>query len=406
MKNRNWRFLTRAIAATTMTLSLVSFSTLATAQREDAHAILATAPKINTSVEGVHAFPDLPSGFNLLTASNRELLTYGLPQRPDKDTDAKGLAHWEKAMAAIQSCTQHSQQSVASTSATSKACHGTDVRALPYSSRNAQPVAGGGEKPNADGTSAVSFYNWSGIANTNTLTKWNAKTSFDEVVSIWNVPVANHPFGNIPCSEGPWWEVTWNGIDGFSNGDVVQGGSSSYWDGGGCGGAISYYGWVEWYPSYPVLPVYCGSNPCAVGPGDDFEAITYGTAGTAEQFVFVEDVTQQWYGTFGLTYKSGPGVVGNSAEYIVERPCCSGSNNYPLGNYVWEFFNDSFAYAGAGTLFFPGNTSSKTYIITMVADDGSTVISSPTFYGTAGNQGRYSFWLSDSNCAYSGGCTP
>jgi hypothetical protein len=385
---------------------VASFATLAMAQREDAHEAFAAATKINTSVNGVHAFPAPPSGFNVMTATNRELLSYGLPQRPDKEKDANGFAHWERAMSAMQACYDRVSQGGRTTSPNAQPCHATDVRALPYSSRNAQQVPGGSEKPNADGTIAVSFYNWSGIANLNTLKAWNKKTSFDEVVSIWNVPVANHPFGNIPCSDGPWWEVTWNGIDGYNNGDVVQGGSSSYWDGGGCSGAISYYGWVEWYPSYPILPIYCGSNPCTVGPGDDFETITYGAAGTAEQFVFVEDVTQQWSGTFGLTYQSGPGVVGSSAEYIVERPCCKGSNNYPLGNYVWEFFNDSFAYDGAGTVFYPGNTSAKTSIITMVADDATTVISYPVYYGTAGNEGKYSFWLSDAGCAQSGGCTP
>jgi hypothetical protein len=401
---KNWRF-SKMMAVATVALLVVSFATLALAQRENAHEIFASAPKINTSVEGVHAFPAPPSGFNVMTATNRELLTYGLPQRPDQTNDAKGYEHWMKAMTAVQSCNDHMQSAVRSTSSEVKPCHATDVKELPYSSRNAQP-APSPERANADGTSAISFYNWSGIANTNALKTWNNKTSFDEVVSIWNVPVANHPFGNIPCSDGPWWEVTWNGIDGFSNGDVVQGGSSSYWDGGGCGGAISYYGWVEWYPSYSILQINCGSSPCAVGAGDDFEAITYGAPGTAEQFVFVEDFTQQWSGTFGMTYKSGPGVVGNSAEYILERPCCKGSNNYPLGNYVWEFFNDSFAYDGAGTLFYPGNTAAKTYVISMVADDGSSTISYPVFYGTAGNQGKYSFWLSDTGCAYSGGCTP
>jgi hypothetical protein len=120
----------------------------------------------------------------------------------------------------------------------------------------------------------------------------------------------------------------------------------------------------------------------------------------------VEDVTQQWSGTFGLTYQSGPGLVGNSAEYIVERPCCNGSDYYPLGNYVWEFFDDSFALDGKQTIFYPGNTGSTTAIITMLADDDATQISSPDFYGSSGNQGKYSFWMTDENCAYSGGCTP
>jgi hypothetical protein len=385
MQKQSWQFLNRVLAATAAGALVMSFSSVAMAQREDAHAVLDAATKISTSVKGVHAFPTPAKGFNALTASNRELLNYGLPQRPDKASDAKSYEHWEKAMLALKT-------------------HATDVKAKPYSSVNMKS-AGLSEKQDASGTTAYNSFNWSGIANTNSNKSWNNKTSFTEVSSVWNVPVPNHPFGNLPCSEGPWFEVTWNGIDGFNNGDVVQGGSADYWDGGGCGGPVETYGWVEWFPSYSILAIYCGSNLCPVGPGDDFYVVTFGAPGFAEQFVFVEDITQQWSGTFGLTYQSGPGLVGSSAEYIVERPCCNGSNYFPLGNYVYEFFDYSFAYDGAGALFYPGSASAKTAIITMLADDGSN-ISYPFFYGTAGNQGRYSIWMSDEGCAYSGGCTP
>jgi hypothetical protein len=366
---------------------------------EERNSIFAAASKVSTSVKGVTVFAAPPKGFDPLTATNRELLSYGLPQRPDKAVDAKGYEVWERAMLALKPGAAAGAGHTSSNPMTA-----SDVKALPYTSRE---MVGGTQTQTPD-ASGVTFYNsgnWSGIANTNKLTSWNKKTSFDEVVSVWNVPVANHPFGNLPCSEGPWFEVTWNGIDGFNNGDVVQGGSAIYWDGGGCGGPVEYYGWVEWYPSYSILEIYCGSSPCAVGPGDDFEVITYGAPGFATQTVFVEDVTQQWSGTFSLPYISGPGVVGSSAEYIVERPCCNGSNYYPLGNYVWEFFDDSFAYDVAGSLFYPGNAAASTAVITMLADDGSA-ISYPVFYGSAGNQGKYSIWLADENCAYSGGCTP
>lgn len=355
-----------------------------TSRREDANSILAAAPKINTSVQGVHAFPAPPKSFNPLTATNRELLTYGLPQRPD-GSDEKSLQHWQKSMQALKT-------------------HAVDVKAQPYSSTSMQ--SGAAVNSNVDGTVSYTSGNWSGIANLNKDKSWNNKTSFDEVVSYWNVPVPNHPFGNLPCSEGPWFEVTWNGIDGFSNGDVVQGGTADYWDGGGCGGPVQTYGWVEWYPSYSILAIYCGSSLCPVNPGDDFEAITFGAPGTSEQFVFVEDITQQWSGTFGLTYITGPGVVGNSAEYIVERPCCNGSNLFPLGNYIFEFMGYNYAFDGNGTLFYPGNTNSSTAIITMLADDGVTDISLPLIYGSSGNAGRYSIMLEDENCAYTGGCTP
>jgi hypothetical protein len=373
-----------AIGSFVMTLAIMSFTTLAVAQRVDANAILTAAPKIATSVGGVYAFPAPPKGFNPLTASNAQLLTYGLPERPDQAADARGYAVWERSMLALK-------------------IHATDVQATPYSSMNA--ILTGPPTTNVDGTTSQRSNNWSGIANTNKLTKWNASTSFNKVVSFWNTPVPNHPFGSVPCSEGPWFEVTWNGIGGFYSYDsLVQGGTASYWDGGGCKGSVETYGWIEWFPSYSILTVLCSGKPCPVNPGDDFLAISYGAAGTAEQHVFVEDLTQQWSGTFGLTYKSGPGLVGASAEYIVERPGCGNGCLNALGNYIFEFFNDSFANDGAGTQFYPGSTSSSTYVLTMFADDGSTPISFPFMYGTSGNQGKYSIFIEDENCAYKGGC--
>jgi len=390
MQNQNWRF-NRVIVVAVVMMLVVSFSTMAVAQRisgEERNAIFASAQRQSTKVAGVTIIAGPPVGFNPLTATNRELLSYGLPQRPDQQADAKNYKLWERAMLALKT-------------------HATNVEAKPYTSR--EMMGGKQTQPETPDASGVTFYNsgnWSGIANTNHLTRWSTTTSFDEVVSYWPVPVANHPFGNLPCSEGPWFEVTWNGIDGFNNGDVVQGGSAEYWDDGGCGGPIQYYGWVEWFPSYSILAIFCGGSPCPVGPGDPFVVETFAASGTNEQFVFVEDIEQQWSGTFGLTYVTGPGVVGSSAEQIVERPCCNGSNLYPLANYIFEWFDDAFAINTSGHTFYPGSTSPTTGIITMLADDNSTPISTPLFYGTAGNQGKYSIWMEDENCAYSGGCTP
>lgn len=261
------------------------------------------------------------------------------------------------------------------------------------------------ETANVDGTTSVGSYNWSGIGNTNHNKVWNNKTSFTQVYSVWSVPAAL-PAGGAPCADGPWWEVTWNGIDGYVSGDVVQGGSSSYWDAGLCGGSVQYYGWVEWYPSYPILALNCGNNLCPVSPGDDFFVVTYASPGFSNQNVFVDDLTQGWYGTTNLTWQSGPGVVGNVAEYIVERPCCYTDNFFPLSNYIYQFFSYSSANDAAGKQFYPGSASASTAIFTMYADDGSTPISQPVYYGTAGNAGKYSIWWEDGNCAYIGGCTP
>ena len=402
--NKNSLAVNRVIAITAAALLLVGFSTLAVAQRvsaEERNAIFVGAPRIQTSVKGVTAFAAPPSGFNPMTATNRELLSYGLPERPDPTTEAQAYEHWARGMSALQACNQHAQPQGRSTSTAAQSCRATDVTAKPYSSHTMMPS--GSATANVDGTTASNSLNWSGIVNTNKNKSWSNKTSFTQVESVWNVPVSNHPFGNVPCADGPWFDVTWNGIDGFNNGVLVQGGSANYWDGGGCGGAVETYGWVEWVPSYSILAINA-----FVSPGDDFWVITYGAAGTVEQFVFVEDITQQWSGTFGMTYVTGPGVIGSSAEYIVERPCCNGSNFYPLGNYVYEFFDFSFAYDGADTQFYPGSTSAATNIVTMQADSAANfqAISRPYFYGTGGNQGKYSIWFADENCANSGACAP
>ncbi len=385
MEKQNARFLQQSIAAIAAAVLMVSFSIFAMAQRENAAAIFATAPRVQTSVKGVTTFAAPPKGFNPLTATNVELLTHGLPQRPDKAANPKAYQQWERGMLALK-------------------IRPTDVKPMPYSSHTMVPAG----PPAAAGINTVSVgsANWSGIVNTNKLKTWSNTTSFNEVESVFNVPVAKAPFGGAPCADGPWLESTWNGIGGYSEGSLVQGGSTVYFDGGGCKGKTIYNGWVEWYPSYPELEILCGKTACPVSSGDDFWVITYGVAGTAEQSVFVEDLTQQWGGTFGLTWVSGPGLIGTSAEYIVERPCCtSASNFYPLTNYIFDFFDYSFALDGKGTQFYPGSAAATTAIVTMYADDAATPISFPV-YGSAGNQGKYSIWFEDENCAYSGGCTP
>jgi Peptidase A4 family len=382
MQRQNWPALNRFAIAV---LFVASISMSAAAQREDANAIFATAPKVSTKVDGVSMFATPPKDFNPLTATNVELLTYGLPQRPDKVADERAYGIWERAMVSTR-------------------IHPSGVEAKPYSSREMIPASGMGEKTNANGTTAVGSFNWSGIANSNKNTKWNTKTSFTQVASVWNVPAANAPFG-IPCA-GPFWEVSWNGIDGYGSGDVVQGGSSSYTNGGACGGPIQYFGWVEWFPSYPILQVNCGSSACPVNAGDDFFVVTFAAPGFSNQNVYINDLTQGWATTINLAWQSGPGVVGNTAEYIVERPCCYNNNNYPLGNYIYEFFDFGQATDGNGTQFFPGSSSPSTLIFTMVADDGTTPISHPRYYGSSGNQGKYSIWMEDLNCTYIGGCTP
>ena len=194
--------------------------------------------------------------------------------------------------------------------------------------------------------------------------------------------------------------------DGFSNGDVIQGGSLAYAD---CGGPADnfYIGWVEWYPSYPILEIVCSLSPleqCPVNAGDVFIVETFG-ADSGTQDVYVEDATQGWYGTFALGYISGPLLVGSSEEQVMERPCCD-ADGYPLAlaNYLSQSYNFTFGFDGFGTEFYAGLQTPATAIINMVDDNDDQLISIVEGQGTAGFQGKFSIWLESADCAYVGGC--
>lgn len=381
MREQNWRFVNRAAAVAAVTVMAVSFATFAAAeklQNEDLSSIFASAAKEPTNVGGVGIFAGVPKGFDFLAATNRELAWYGLPQRPDKAVEPKAYQIWERAMLA----------------AKHRAPAKLEVKS--FTSTNMGPA--GAESAISATQTATSSDNWSGVADTNKNKSWNNKTSFALVASVFNVPVAQPPFG--ACANGitgPFYEVSWNGIDGFSNGDVVQGGSLSAAD---CYGNTQYEAWIEWYPSYTILAAF------EVNPGDDMYVITYGYPGSSTQYVFVEDLTLQTYGMYSLPYLKGPGLVGSSAEWIVERPCCA-ANGSPLAlaNTIYDFFNYALALDGGGTYFYAGSPAAVDYNINMVADDGSTVIENVNT-GTAGEQGLESLWFADGNCAYSGGCVP
>ena len=366
-----------ALAAT------MSLTTMAVAQNsKDRSAAFEAAPKLATSVAGVHAFTAPPKDFNPLTATNRELWKYGLPEAPDKTADPEGFAHWQRAMKAL-------------------GTHATDVRQTNYI---VGPMKAAGQpQKQSSGTNYAYSLNWSGLAYWNGLSTWSSKKSFYQVSSVATVPYGNPPSDYV-CSDGPWIVVAWNGIDGFTNGDVVQGGSFGGFECGEEGGYL-YAGWVEWFPSYPVLFIYCatpfGFELCPVNPGDDFYTITTARPGTEEQYVFDEDLTTGWWGTFGLTYITVPGVAGQSGEWIVERPGGDPEDPYylyPLADYSADSFYYDYALNEAGTTF--DSTSSGGWNITMLADDLKTPIS----YAVPTAE-RSSIFFYDENCAKVRGCS-
>jgi hypothetical protein len=94
----------------------------------------------------------------------------------------------------------------------------------------------------------------------------------------------------------------------------------------------------------------------------------------------VEDETTLAYGTYQLAWQSGPCLIGNSAEIIVERPFGDSNNFYPLANYIWDF-SLSWAYNLRDVEYGPGATTPATQIFSMYDDNFTQVISQPVVEG-------------------------
>jgi Peptidase A4 family len=360
-------------------MTILLFSALAVAQSNELKGIYDASSTVLTNVAGVRTFNAPPEGFNALAASDGELATYGFPPRPNQQDDPAEYARWAKAMAAA------------------KIRWNGELKQTGLYSGPARAAKPAGAAATTSATTAAYYYNWSGFINTNSLTAYNPNTSFSIIYSEFNVPTVSQA---VNACDGGWdWEVSWNGIDGSKNGNaLLQGGSAS---GAFCSGSVtatSYYAWVEWYPAYPMLQEF------NVSPGDDMYVATWDTSPT-QGYVFVIDMTKSLSYTAALTPNGGPGLIGNSAEYVVERPCCRGANDYPLPNYVWDFWANSSAYTFAGhakgtTAYYPGSTAANNWLSYMVDDKDTQVISAPAA------QGKYGIFFEAEHCAIDPGCTP
>jgi type II secretory pathway pseudopilin PulG len=358
------------------TMVTIAVTNPASAQdRARTGAIYDAASSVRTNIDGIRTFAAPPAGFDAINETDEALATYGFPPRPNKDSDPVSFAKWARAMAASKVRWNGELQHTGA-----------------YSRPGARAAAPAGASANP---ATAYYYNWSGFVNTNTLTKYNTKTSFYYIVSDFNVPAVT-----VPSCDGGWdWEVSWNGIDGNQDGNaLLQGGSSSQAYCSGTTNATNYYAWVEWFPAYDIIKEF------AVNPGDDLFVETWDTSAT-QGYVYLVDETTGTSGIYGLTPNGGAGLIGNSAEYIVERPCCrTGTNDYPLANYVWNFWANSYAFnfitddEGKATTAYPGSTAATTILVDMVNDQDNDVISAPTA------QGKYGIFFEAEGCTTGGGC--
>jgi hypothetical protein len=367
-----------------MTFSSVNSASAQTNQLRQTYAL---AANVSTNVSGIYTYPEPPSNFKPLIATDEELAAYGFPARPDKLANPQHYQLWERVVLAAK-----------------KRWNG-ELKALPISTQRMTqppPLSRQAVEPNPMLPSTPETYNWSGVALTNTLTKFSPANSFTDIFSIISVPTSQLPFG-APCNDF-YYQQSWMGLDGFTKITGVEPGAGKATLIGGvvsyavCGPSASYSMMFGWEPVY-------FQQTFAVHPGDIVYAEVQAPAGgTNPSYMFLEDLTTLTYSSYSIPVPSGVHFVGNSAQWIVERYCCRNSGYpYPLANTIGTFFDGGAAIKGNGTYFYPGSQAASTSVITMVDDSGSDIIELVN-QGSSGYEGQHAILFQTTGCAYTGGC--
>jgi hypothetical protein len=278
----------------------------------------------------IKTFPKPVEGFDLLTADEKTLRLHGLPPKP---TDHKLAELWEHV---ARHCKEYVVPSFAPQIGK---VHGPRAR----------------RPDSTDGSP-----NWSGG-----VVYAPAGKKMQSVVGQWNVPAVHSRGGDgveSCCS-------SWIGIDGDGSGDVCQAGvegdviedadGNTQW---------FYYAWAEWYPTSPAIV-----QGFTISPGDVVAcAICVSTESDRSAGVTMTNLTTGQYTSFNITAPFGTHLIGNCAEWVVERPGYGPGDYTRLAYYDQVMFTGAYATLNDGTGdVIDGATGDSIYM----TDDAGTIIS-------------------------------
>jgi hypothetical protein len=364
---------------------LLSHTAAAVAESDALQTLRASAATVATNQPGIHTFAEPPAGFNPATASDLQLAVYGFPARPNPQTDPTHYAFWQRAVESAKTRWTGELTPLAYTRPVVAAAAMPEVAAATTSS---------------SGPQQIKTDNAAGVILTNGLQSWNKVNSFVLVYAEITVPKAQMPFNSHSCSATDYTEVSLVGIDGADSGSGNSKAFNSKLQAGiysdvPCNGTPLYYAELE-YGDGGVSSVF------PVNPGDVVDVTVEGLPGTS--YIYLNDVTSETYGSYTI---ATPDIVGNSANWIVERLCCTGSLPYPLANTVGIAFHA----AGAQTQAqfdspygeYVGSQASTTKVLTMMDNNGKTGIEVVS-QGSAGEEGLTGLYFQTTGCAYLGDC--
>ena len=318
------------------------------------------ANELATNLPGATTFAAPPEGFSVLAASDEQLADYGFPPRPDPAASPKEYAAWSKAMLA-------SRRRIVPSLQQTSIFHG--LARLRQTGKSTEE-------------NTLQSYNWSGYVDSSGAKSYGS-SSFYYAESNMIVPTAQ-PAGDS-CTGIYDYAYSWVGIDGWTgSNDILQGGIE--FDAlCSLGVQVTYYSaFYEWYPG---AEVHITNFPIA--PGDDIFVDAWHTSSTKAQ-VYLSNYNTGMAVQVGFSAPAGTKLIGNSAEWITERPNLNGQGT-TLTNYLDQLFYGSEAVTEKKHTSYPGSSSSKQVIM---LDDNGKPISAPTALGNS------AFLLQDEGSAY------
>ena len=259
---------------------------------------------LETEIPGVAAFTRPPASFNPLTATDAELDRYGFPPRPSRDLGADVLARWERRVMSQTRIVPQLKQ--------------TNTFHAPVRSIKQIKASGGTIEANSE--------NWSGYAIVDPSNPFAKPGSQVEAQYIVPKPVSGCESGSETYSS-----ANWVGIDGAFSNDVLQAGTETDLD---CAAGASYYAWIEWYPNSEIRV-----TNLAVSPGDLMSVSAF-IAADASKHLSIENLTTRKSVSLAMTPPRGTELVGNSIEWIVERPTINNAALSKLTNYLLNPWTD------------------------------------------------------------------
>lgn len=350
-----------------------------------------------TNVSSIRSFAEAPKNFDMINASDDERAHFGFPARPDSKAEPEHYAQWARAMQAAK-------------------IHWQGQLKLAPSSKNSVDTSLTTETVEAQTTTAATgptsstSLDWSGVVLTKNLSSYSPTQSFRDIYSLITVQVAQLPFGgscNPNVGETEFDQMSWVGLNGYIKGAAIQPGSRRGALMGGVWSFIQCSPYVPDYTGYFATFGWSGANYFAfpVNPGDIvYTEVTAPAGGTQPSYLFIEDLTTLTYNAYTVSVPSGYTFVGDSAEWIVSRPCCRASGYpYELLNTGETFFDGGAALDNAGHTLYPGSQEPSTQLLTMRDDYNSQPIQL-VYQGAAGYEGSHAVMLQTTGCVWSGGC--